>query len=132
MICEIFLPTMPAILCMYCTLGREVQYSANIAHILHLWEEVQFCANLAHILCTDKKYNLVQMLRIYCALGKQALSCASDACILHIGEISTILLKSCAYIAHWGKNLVQMLRIYCASNAQLAHLAQNTISLSWS
>ena len=33
--------------------------------------------------------------------------------ILHIGERSTILRKSCAYIAHWGNkyNLAHILRI---------------------
>ena len=36
--------------------------------------------------------------------------------VLRIGEITTFLRKSCAYIAHWRKkyNLVQILCIYCA------------------
>ena len=54
-----------------------------------------------------------------------------EAHILRIGEISTILYKSGAYIAHWVKNLVQIFCIYCMltpSNVQHAHLAQNTIS----
>ena len=51
MICDIFLPIMPAILCIYCTLGREVQSCTNLAHILHIWE-------------------VSTILRIYCALGK--------------------------------------------------------------
>ena len=88
------------------------------------------CAYIAH---WRKKYNLGQILRIYCALEKEV--------------------QSCAYIAHWRNkyNLAQILRIYwalgkevqsCAnlahilridtSNAQLADLAQNTVSRSFS
>ena len=68
----------------------------NLAQILHIYcaleKEVQSCANLA--------YNLVQILRIYCALEKEVQSCTNLVHILCIEEISTILRKSFAYIAH--------------------------------
>ena len=94
MICDIFLSIMPAILCIYCTLGREVQSCANLVHVLRIGERSTIlhksCAYIAH---WGEKYNLAQMFRI--------------------GERSTILRKSCAYIAHWGEkyNFAQMLRI---------------------
>ena len=95
--------------------------------------------NLAYIAHWRNKYNLAQILRIYCtlnALGKEAQSCTNLAHILRFGEIRTILRKSCAYTAHWGSKYT-ILRKSCTylahllrtdtSNAQLAHLAQNTI-----
>ena len=130
MICDIFLPIMPAIFAHW---GEKY----NLAQILHIYfaleKEVQSCAYIAH---WGNKYNLAHT--------------------LSIGERSTILCKSCAYIAHWGivqscANLAHILRIReistilcksCAnfahmlctdtSNGQLAHLAhlaQNAISL---
>ena len=79
---------------------------------------------------------------------------AQDACNIfksiekiHIGEVSTMLRKSCTYIEHWGENLAQILRIYCALTKEspnlanlehilrmkspcaiIAHRAQNTIN----
>ena len=58
------------------------------------------------------------------------LQCAIYAQDLRIEEISTILCKSCTYIAHWTNkyNLVQILCIYCAlekevqSCANLVHI----------
>ena len=140
------------ILHIYCTLEEEVQSCANLAHILCIGERstilCKSCTSIAH---RQKKYNLAQFLHIYCSLGENLAhilcigreSCTNLAHILHIREITIILCKSCAYIAHWGKkwnlahilrigresftNLAHILRIY-TSNGQLANLAQNTIS----
>ena len=115
MICDIFLPIMPAIFAHW---GREVQSCANLAHILRIGEISTYIAHWRN------KYNLAQIMRIYCALEKQVQSCENLAHILRIGERSTILRKSCAYIAHWGKkyNFAQILRIYCGLGENLAHI----------
>ena len=76
-----------------------------------LEKEVQSCAYIAH---WRKKYNLAQMLRI----------------IFRIEEISTILRKSCANLAHILRieEITTILRIYCAlkkevqSCANVAHI----------
>ena len=113
MICDIFLPIMPEILCKYCTLGREVQSCANLAYILCIGEiSTILCKSCAYIAHWGNKYNLAQTLRIYCASGKE---------LQYIAHILRIGRESCANLAH-------ILRID-TSNAQLAHLAQNTISL---
>ena len=80
----------------------------------------------------------MQILRIYCALEKEVQWKCNIVHILRIGEISTILHKSCVYIAHWGNkynlaqiwgnkyNLAQILGICCPlrreSCANLVHL----------
>ena len=110
MICDIFLPIMPAIFAHW---GREVQFCANLAHILRIGEISTYIAHWRN------KYNLAQIVRIYCALGKGAQSCANLPHILHIGERSTILHKFCGYIADWER----ILRIYSALNIQCATCA---------
>ena len=52
------------------------------------------------------------MARLPSAFGKEVQSYANLAHNLHIGERSTILHKSCAYIALWEKKYI--LHIYCA------------------
>ena len=102
---------------LYCALWKEVQSCANLAHILHIEERGKIlhksCAYIAYwrnnynlrkscayIAYWRNKYNLVQILCIYCALEKEVQSCTNLAYILHIGEITTILHKSCGYIVH--------------------------------
>ena len=127
MICDIFLPIMPAIFAHWersTILSKSYAYIAhwrkkcNLVQILRIYcaleKEVQSCANFAHILRIGEYYNLAQNLHTYSALGKEVQSCANLAHILRIGR------ESCANLAH-------ILRTD-TSNAQLAHLAQNTIS----
>ena len=107
------------ILRIHCTLEKEVQSCANLAHILHIGERNtvlhKSCTYIAHwgekynLAHWRKKYNLAQILCIYCTSGK-----------VNLTHISHIVRESCANLAH-------ILRID-TSNVQLAHLAQNTIS----
>ena len=112
------------IFCIYCASEKEVQSCAYIAH----WERIfhKSCEYIAH---WRRRNNLVQILHIYCTSGKEVQTCTNlvlifcigrESCtnleyILHIGERSTILRESFAYIAHWRKKykLVQNLSIYC-------------------
>ena len=118
-----------------CTYIAHWRNDYSLVHILHIGErstilhkscamekEVQSCTYIAH---WRKKYNLGKS----CALEKEVQSCAyiahwrnnyNLAHILHIGEITTILQKSCAYLAdilhinnYNNYNLAQILRIYC-------------------
>ena len=127
------------ILCKSCPYIAHWRKKYNLAHILHIWRES--CAYISH---GRNNYHLAQILRIYCTSGKEVQSCTNlvpilcigrESCtnpshILLIGEITTILNKSCAYIAHWRNkyNLEHILHIYCAlerevqSCAYIAHL----------
>ena len=120
MICDIFLPIMPAS-CRYILHWGE---KYNLAQILRIGQR----GTILYIYCAlENKYNLAQILRIYWALEKSVQSCANLAHMLRIGKE----VQSCANLAHIlciGRESCPNLAHY-TSNVQLAHLTQNTISL---
>ena len=134
-----------------CTSFSNAQYMRKICARLYFFRQ---CAIMRKICSRLYSFpNAQYMRKIYFCNAQYmrkivVISSMRNTCarfsILRIGERSTILRKSCAYIAHWRKkyNLAHILRIgreSCAyiahilridtSNAQVAHLAQNTISL---
>ena len=85
---------MPAILCIYCTLGREVQSCANLVHWGKKYNLRKSCTYIAHW----ERSTILLKSCAYIALGKE--------------------IEYCANLAHWERS--RILRIQCACCASCA------------